>query len=69
MIKSEKKKKRKAHSCCYQVKPFKRGGKKTTQTIIACMKTMKKNTIMLLNSKEVNDRTSLREIMVAYMIY
>ena len=33
------------------------------------MKTMKKNNIMLLNSKEVNDRTSLREIMVAYMIY
>ena len=29
MIKSEnKKKKKKAHSCCYQVKPFKRGGKK-----------------------------------------
>lgn len=33
------------------------------------MKTMKKNNIMLLDSKEVNDRTSLREIMVAYMIY
>ena len=26
---------------------------------------MKKNNTMLLNSKEVNDRTSLREIMVA----
>ena len=33
------------------------------------METMKKNNKMLLNSKEVHDRTSLREIVVAYMIY
>ena len=33
------------------------------------METMKKNNIMLLYSKEVHDRTSLRDIVVAYMIY
>lgn len=33
MIKSENKKRRKAHSCCYQVKPFKRGEK--NKTIVA----------------------------------
>lgn len=32
------------------------------------METMKKNNLILY-SKEVHDRTSLREIVVAYMIY